>query len=321
MSSEVPGSGLKPEENVFSLEDLDKIIEAEDPGFKDEMDNIRSTGQNIQADIESIDVDAEEDVATQNEEEEKTLKKRILKKILSPFVKLKDKIKLKWLAYKNSFQLLSQNFLHFLRHELPDRLRYYKSLAIKALNSLNATLKNWLLWFKQLSRLEKLSAVAVIAGIATAFLLMSKIMTGAWLPRFVNPLVLNLENEASFVGTIKDKSDMQNLFQAFPEAEHYVLLNKIIVNFRKDRAGEVSPKGIFEFYLGLDSQDTAIEVKDREREILDIAQRALEPFTYSEVNSITGRSRMKSVIKEQINLALNQGQVFQVYFNTFITHQ
>jgi flagellar FliL protein len=70
----------------------------------------------------------------------------------------------------------------------------------------------------------------------------------------------------------------------------------------------------------VDSQDTAIEVKDRELEILDIIQRVLENFAYSDVNSMVGKIRMKSAIKDRLNEVLNQGKVFHVYFNTFITN-
>ena len=100
-----------------------------------------------------------------------------------------------------------------------------------------------------------------------------------------------------------------------------VLLKKVIVNLKPDDLSTRNPMGLYEVYLGLDSKDTAIEVKDREKEILDLIQRTLENFTYSEVSSIVGKIRMKSAIKERLNEILNQGRVFHVYFNNFVTKQ
>ena len=92
------------------------------------------------------------------------------------------------------------------------------------------------------------------------------------------------------------------------------------MNLRRDENSGSLPMGIFEFYLGVDSKDTAVEIRDREHEVIDLVQRTLEGFTYHEVVSYQGKIRMKSRIRDNVNDILNQGQINRVYINRMVTH-
>ena len=78
--------------------------------------------------------------------------------------------------------------------------------------------------------------------------------------------------------------------------------------------------GLFEFYLGVDSRDTAIELRDREKEVIDIIERTLESFTYHEVVSYQGKILLKAKIRDNVNEILNQGQINRVYINRMVTY-
>ena len=76
--------------------------------------------------------------------------------------------------------------------------------------------------------------------------------------------------------------------------------------------------GMFEFFVELDSKDTAIEIKSREKELLDILQRTIEGESYNVLQGESGKIRLKSLIRSELNEVLNQGWVKEVYFSNIV---
>ncbi len=320
MAADAPSSGPTSKESVFSLEDLDKIIEAEDPNFKNEMAAVKEAGAGIEANIESLAIEGEDGLDKDElEKENQSPLQKIMTRIKAPWLRLKSHLNLRWLAFKNRAKLFLSTSKAFLRHEFPERLKYYKAQSITGAKTAFMFVKAQIKRFQDLSRMEKWAFFFTMGAAIFSVLFLVKTFTGAWLPRFIDPLPRALHKEAAWYEGFKNRDELQELFSAFPEVEFHVLLNKVVVNLRPDSGSGRNPMGVFELYLGLDSQDTAIEVKDREREILDIVQRAIEKFSYSDVISQVGKIRIKSVVRDRVNEALNQGAVFHVYFNTVIT--
>ncbi|MCB0350221.1 MAG: flagellar basal body-associated FliL family protein [Bdellovibrionales bacterium] len=322
MTAEHPNSGPSSDDGVFSLEDLDKIIEAEDPTFKEQMESIQTTGFDVQGSIESIDVDGSDADApepTEDENRELTRAEKIREFFLKKKSLFQNIIRNKYLSIRGWLASCGKKIIQYARHELPDRLKYYKSKLLTQYQSVSKWIREEFGRFKALSRVEKSALFFVILATIFSLFFLTKVYTGNWLPKFSDIMIHSLEDEASLVATYKDQSELQNLFQAFPEAQIFVLLTKVTVNLRPDSNSSSNPMGIYEVYLGVDSKDTAVEVKAREDEIRDNIQRVLEPFTYTEVSTNVGKVRMKSAMRDQINTLLNQGQVIQVYFNTFIS--
>lgn len=327
MAEESQPTSPKSEEKIFSLEDLDKIIEAEDPHFKDEMDGIKQTGVDSTANIESLDIDEEgsstKDELTEPEEVEgQSRKQQLIRKIKFKYQNFKANIqqslKLRWVVAKSNMALLSNRASYFIRHELPERARYLQSQCNHIFQFVKQTIYKLKIQFTEMTRAQKIAIVFMLFVSVLSLFVLSRSLTGHWLPRLSDPLLKSFESEASFVHAYKGKSDMKSLFQVFPEAEYFVLLTKVIVNLKPDENSGRNPMGLFEMYIMVDTQDTAIEVKDREREIMDLAQRSLEFFTYSEANSLIGKTRMKSAVREEVNKILNQGRVLQIFFNSFV---
>ncbi len=79
-----------------------------------------------------------------------------------------------------------------------------------------------------------------------------------------------------------------------------------------------NPMGAFEIIVLLDSKDTAIEVRDREVELHDALQRVFEDESYGELESESGKGRLKSRLKRELNAKLTQGWVKDVTFKHFI---
>lgn len=316
---DAPVPGSMSGSNVFSLDDLDKIIESEDPNFKNEMAQINAAVTEIKADIDSLDIDEPGDIGAETENVELSSKEKIVAFIFKPWRKLKEIYKLKKLVFKNKMRMFLEQTKSYIRNELPERLKYYKSRARSQAQWLSGYLSGEWGRFKKLNLLQKTALIFVVSTSVIAVFIFSRIYVGSVLPQFEDPLVHSLADEAKLVSSYKDKNELQDLFEAFPQVEFNVLLARVIVNLRPDAQSGRNPMGAYELYIGLDSQDTAIEVKDREKEILDIVQRVFEKFSYSEVVTQVGKVRMKSVVRDRINEILNQGKVTHVYFNTFVT--
>ncbi len=324
-----PNSGGPPASNtavssstadIFSLDDLDKIIEAEDPEFKKELDLLKNQKIELSEDMQGLGISSDDDDEhlTKDEGESALIKSR---QRLANF--FRDRIqRAQMFARAKSGSLKSGLFAFFerskkyVRHDVPDRFRFYKSQALKAA----VAIKTVWLQFKALSRKQKLAiAFMSLAAISSLFVL-SKTLTGHWLPHYQDSLPRSLANGAAFVRSFEKKDELQDLFLAFPEVEYQVLLKKVVVNLRPSASTGPNPMGTFELYIGVDSQDTAVEVKDRERELVDIVQRSIETFSYDDLATLIGKSRMKEVVRDHINRILNQGRVFHIYFSNFIIY-
>ncbi len=299
-----------------SLEEIDKLLELEDPNFNASLESIKKDAIENTTEIESLDVEVDETSALEQNNDKPSLKKKIIGFVTKPFLRAGEWLKLRWVAIVNRVKLLATQSLHFVRHDLPDLLRYLLSQS-----------KSVVLWLKlqvgrflALKRSQKFALIGSVSAAVLALLLITKSMTGDWLPVWKNPLIRGLHEQASFVKQVESDKEYVEFFAMFPEVEFYLQLNRIVVNL-KPSAGIPNPMGTFEFYLGLDANETAIEIKDREKEILDITQRTIEEFTYPEIMSPNTQKRIWARLRDNINEVLNQGRVQKVYVKTMLTYR
>ena len=76
--------------------------------------------------------------------------------------------------------------------------------------------------------------------------------------------------------------------------------------------------GLFEFYVDLNSQEAAIEVKARELELKDLLQRTIEDETHYDLQGERGKERVKDLIREELNKVLTRGWVEDVYISNMV---
>ncbi len=79
-----------------------------------------------------------------------------------------------------------------------------------------------------------------------------------------------------------------------------------------------NPMGAFEFYVVMDSQDAALEVQARQKELHDRLQRAIEDQTYADLISPLGKKRVKDLLRNELNGVLTQGWVKDVLIKTMV---
>lgn len=302
-----------------ALEEIDKLIAQEDPGFNASLENIKKEAIENTTEIEMLDVDFDSHTSDANEKQiqsKKTVFKKLISFLLWPFIKLKSWLALRLIAMVNRAKLFARQSWFFIKNDLPQILRY----LLSQIKSIFAWLKGQIKAFFALSMAQKLALVGSIALACGAVFLLSRSFTGDWLPVWKNPLIRGFHEKASFVTEVDPKSGYSEFFLMFPEVEFHLQLGRIVVNL-KPSPGIPNPMGAFEFYLGLDSNETAIEIKDREKEVLDLTQRTLEDFTYLEVMSPNTQKRVWARIRDNINEILNQGRVQKVYVKTMLTYR
>lgn len=305
---------------TFSLEDLDQILEAEDPGFNESLNAIKKEGVKDTASIEAFAVVSKDDETNLDSAEEADKgpggwRGNLRKKILKPVRWIRHFFSARWLAIRNRSVMFKSGTVQFVRHTLPEFLKYLKVYVAAGFKALAKGFAK----AKARPKGEKFAVIGIIlCAVLAGFILLRSIRQNL-LPSLDHYLLKSFADEGEVIGTYKTNADYIPLFDAFPEIEFQVRLEKVTVNLLPDPDSGRVPMGLFEFYLGVDSRDTAVEIRDREKEMLDLLQRTIEGFTYTEIMSRTGKSRLKSRIRDNFNEALNQGRVMNVYLNRIVT--
>lgn len=329
-----PPKDKPKQDQTSSLEsatsEIDEIILKEDPSFQDE---INSLGENLSG-AEVVDLAAEDselDIDSVESEEGPSSERELKDDAPNYIRKFRDKVVLPFKDKKQKLILRAQNFSQYLRitffqgiektkffiiHSLPDYSRYLKSQMKAVLTKVSLVYKR----FMTLQRGQRFALVFGVLLICSALFFASLTFKGRWMSRLFPNLPKSLAVIGQPIGSATNVDDAMPMSKAFPDFEYQVKIQKVIVNLRRDADSGTLPMGVFEFFLGLDNQDTAIEVRDREKEVLDRIQRELEQMTYTEVMSPTGKLKMKARIRESINIMLNQGRVVGVYINTMVTN-
>ena len=301
------------EADEISLEDIDNFLEDEEPEFSKQMSDMEADEELKAAKVEGSAVD-ETTLLAQDAQEAKSLafyeKHPKLYKALYPLRFIREKLSQVVLKLKNKMALLAENFWVFLRVGVPERTKYLLSLAKGLLQVLGSKVTT----FKNLPGKKKLLYLGYVVFLGLVVGLIKLNLKGVWLPSIHNELVTSMSEVADQVYTFDKSQKLQHFYRAFPQPEHIVLLDKIVINLRREAPGE-NPMVLFRLFLNLDSQETAIEVKDREKELLDRIGRSVEELTYDEVKGGRGKERLKNLAKAEINNALNQGRAMKVFFD------
>lgn len=309
--------------NEFDPEEIDKLIAEEDPSFAGELDALAKESELGGDDLAGLSADADYEMEAEpegerSEESESSLPPiaRLRAAIGKKWSRLRDRLRLSGTAFRNRLAYLMQKTKAFLIHGVPERIGYFRSQS----KAIVAGTLRFYRKFAGLSVFQKSALFGSIALAVSAIFFLSLTLREQWLTRFVPDLPTSLLSSGEIIGKVRSKEDLINFERAFPDKEYQVRLPKIIVNLRTDRRSGAVPMGAFEFYLGLDAQDTAVEVTDREKEVIDRVQRAVETMTYTEVMSANGKSIMKSRIRDSLNKMLNRGRVTGVYISTMVTN-
>ncbi len=169
-----------------------------------------------------------------------------------------------------------------------------------------------------LSIFDKILILSTPVLLWVAITLLQQTLKGGWMPATYEPYLESFNSVASKVYHIQPGETFEPFDSPLRHPEYIVLLDKIVVNLKRTRRSDMRPMGAFEFYIDGSSKETSIEIKNREREVLDIIQRDIEHFSYDELDTVEGKQKLKLMLRKKINEILNNGWVKRIYYKTII---
>ncbi|MEQ1878595.1 MAG: flagellar basal body-associated FliL family protein, partial [Bdellovibrionia bacterium] len=128
----------------------------------------------------------------------------------------------------------------------------------------------------------------------------------------------SLETVATNIESFDPAEPMEDFNSPLRHPEHVVILRKVAVNLRPSRTSSASPMAIFELFVEAGSKDAAVEIKDREKEMVDLTARVAEGVGYDDFSVADGKEKFKNAVRRELNKVLNTGRVRKVYFKTVV---
>lgn len=299
----------QPKAEEVSLEDIDKLLEAEDPEFAKQLEDVRSVEVDTSVEIEAT-VSDEDQLGTEAQAE-------VESKPATRAARMKSAIRLGIRTFRARLRvfLLSswRDLILFLRTR-PKEFALYavsliRNLAKKSVIPIRA--------FREASTGQKLIVIVLVAISATVLWMVRANLRGVWLPSLNEPILRSLEHGADSVETFDAKDGGESFYSAFPQERHEFLFRRMKVNLRRT-ADNPNPMGAFEVIVQVDSKDSAIELRDREVEFFDLLQRVFEDETFTDLEQELGKAKLKARLKRELNQKLTQGWVKDIIFKTFV---
>ncbi len=300
-----PENAAAPDE--VNLDDIEALLEAEDPEFSESMNEVRSVESDQSVDIEASVVDDDDLSSDDSVDSQKP----------SRLKELRFKIRSLVQQYKNRLRVrsvqLAKDLVVFLKTR-PKEFALYAFALSKQL--LKMSTKPFVIWSESswARRLSYISLVVLLAGGSAVFL---NNLKGIWLPLFYEPILTSFENVADRQIEIEKGDPGESFYSAFPQDRHEFLFRKFKVNLKRTPENPL-PMGAFEVIVELDSKDTAIEIRDREVEFFDLLQRVFEEEEFTELVTESGKARVKARLKRELNQSLTQGWAKEINFKTFV---
>jgi len=306
---------LTEDGDLFSLDDLDKMLEDTDPEFAQSLDEMKNDKDLQSAEVQDIEIDEGESSEPGQPSKMKLALKKVLrpikKKVITPARKIVNAAIGRLVWTKAWVKRTTKEAKTFVINDLPDRIKYFRSHFKKTAHD------RWL-WFKALSGMQKTLVALVVPFISLVSALVIMVTKGVSLPMLEPPLIGNLEEYADSVVKYNVATDMVNYYRAFRQNEFTVQLDRIVVNIRPSQSSSSLPMAAIRLYLAGSTQQTAIEIKDREKELKDVISRVVEDMSYDDLNSTRGKEQLKERVINAVNQRLNVGIVMTVYMETFV---
>ncbi len=171
--------------------------------------------------------------------------------------------------------------------------------------------------FKALPLKSKLLVFAVIVMGVLSIMTLKIVLKGPVLPTLETKYLGSFAEVADKSYEYDNEEPMEDFTDPFFHPEHVMLIDKIVVNLRRDEEGS-NPMGLFEFYIEASSDEGAIEIKDREVEVRDVISRTLEQMPYDELVTAAGKNKVKVILRKNLNQFLTKGRVRRVYFRNVV---
>jgi flagellar basal body-associated protein FliL len=284
---------------------IDSLLAAEDPQFIHAMGDLQKLGAHSTSalvDIDPLDLD--------KLSREKPSKLRNLLRVLAwPFTRAIESPK----SFISRWSSASKGLLPASRAGLKLAISKTKVVIKAAWKKLAAEIET----FSELSWKGKLTAFIALTLGALAVTTLNMTMKHKIELSFRTNFLRSFGDLADAKFVYGPSEPMEDFTDPLFHPEHVVLVDKLVVNLKQPRDGS-NPMGLFELYFEASNQESAVELKDRDGEVRDIIGRSLEQMNYDELVTVSGKERMKTTIRKNLNVVLTRGQVRRVFFKTIV---
>lgn len=171
--------------------------------------------------------------------------------------------------------------------------------------------------FFKMSLKQKAIILVAVALSALTIVLVFRGLKGSLLPNFELKFLTSFAEVADRSFKINEGDSFEDFDNPLRHPDFVVLIERLVVNLRPSETNE-SPMGMFEFYVEASSQEGAIEVNERQKEVRDLMARTLEVTSYDDLATAEGKEKAKLNLRRELNSILTQGRVRRVFFKTII---
>lgn len=306
MSTDQTPPSTPPKSVEVPLEDIDALLEAEDPGFTKELEAVRQVESDASLNIEASAIDDALGVEEKQVDKPEVGIKKYLKRFKMWRLSLRARIQARVVLFgKQSVQFLKTKPKEYLLYSIAILKIAFKKMMVP------------IQAFAKASRSQKILLITFGVVVALVIWMIGANIKGVWLPQLNKPMLQNLEKVADWSQEYNREDKSESFYSAFPQELHEFLFKKMKVNLKRTEDSP-NPMGAFEIIVQLDSRDTAIETNDRQIEFHDTLQRVMEQESVGDLATEIGKGRVKNRIKKELNDKLTQGWIKDVAFKTFI---
>lgn len=278
-------------------QDPDALLAEISPSIEKEMSQLNTDFTGLNLEIESLDLDGEEEAEAP--------------------INFKDRwlaVRRKWKSRFNDFG--ARLFYHikyffiWLVLEAPKKLlKIGKSVAAK----LNSIVQVYAKWSKKRKVLFLISTVGLsLVSYGYYQLVKSKILYKESFHFYGS-----MEEIADYSFSIEDDALYEPFYNS-PRVKAYSFqLKPVVVNLRRKNPDRENPMGFFEFVFEGNSGDVVVEMKSRESEFVDIVGRVIEGHTYESLETPEGKMELKENLRRELNKQLTEGIVRRVEISKF----
>lgn len=295
-SEQKPEEVSSEEEGLISAEDIDKIIQENDPEFSQSLMQVTSVPAQQVQNIDSLDID------------------KILKEESGHGFWL-------WSLRRNFVPTLAM----FIKNIKPLTIKAIKEgppfllkKAKEMVSNLAHSVSSALTWFKYLSLKRKLATVGLSLLSIFVVIFIYRSLTVGIIPKPPPLFVNSMEEWAEKTYSYHPSDAQESFYDSSRVKQNIISLRRTVVNLKPSASSGSNPMAFFEFFVEGNSTDVVIEIKDREYEVIDQIQRIMEDFTFNELDSSEGKQALLEKIRKEINSFLTKGKIRKVYIKQAI---
>jgi flagellar basal body-associated protein FliL len=296
LPSESPGEAAVP-----APSSLDEALAVEDPDFAKSIGEITIQQVEAAAEVEIDPLDLAE--ALKMELPTKSLKGRFQKSIT------KARARLDHFLSGMSVERLKTGGREFSANAAESS----KAAAVASL----AFVKTRFSDIRAIPRSTKLLFLATLTVGTASIFVFKAVLSGPLLPSLRTEYLSSFAEVSNKSYAYDSQEPLDDFADPLYQPEYMVELKRLVVNLRSPD-GRSNPMGLFEFYLESNTQDGAIELRDREVEVRDVISRTIESMPYEELSTTVGKSKLKSAMQRNLNQLLTKGRVRRVYYKTLV---